>query len=64
MDKKMQAISNLIKTLMDAYSDMMDIITSKSPQLFSSEDRAKILVNQLYVHQALDDVKKHAKDIT
>lgn len=63
MDKRMQALSNLIKALMDAYSDMTDIITSKSPTLFTDKERAKMLVNELFIHQAIEDVKKEAKDI-
>ena len=63
MDKRMLAILNLIKALMDAHSDMTDIITSKSPSLFTEEERGKMLVNQLFIHQAIKDVKEQAKDI-
>lgn len=63
MDKRMQAVSNLIKALMDAHSDMTDIITSKSPSLFTEEERGKMLVNELFIHQAIQDVKEQAKDI-
>lgn len=63
MDKRLQALSNLINALMETHSDMVDIITSKSPTIFTEEERAKMLINELFLHQAIEDVKKEAKDI-
>ena len=63
MDKRLKAISNLVNALMDWHNDMVDIITKKSPAIFTEEEREKMLINELFLNQAVQDVKKEVKDI-
>lgn len=63
MDKRMQAIANLIKALMEAHSDMVDMVTSKPKDIFTEKERTKMFINELYVGKAIDDIAKYSKEI-
>ena len=53
---------NLVKQLMESNAHLLDIITSRPPETYTEKERLTIVLDQVFLDKAIQDLKGVAGD--
>jgi len=53
---------NLVKQLLEANSHLLEIVTSRPPETYTQKERMTIVLDQVFIDKAVNDLKEVAKD--